>query len=318
MAPRGGELTPRSVLDMRRVDEPSPSAAVLRPVREHDADAVVSAYRAAWGDERPIDAGEIVSWIRNPELDPELMRVLERDGCVVGYGDIAVSDDVVAVEVAAPGCWDVFLTWAEETARAKGVPCVRVLLYNRSDAADVVAARGYRYWRSAYTMQIDFDADAPPDIESPPPPGIKLREYKESYFDALREALNEAFSADPFFEQATPARFREFYLNRRGFDPSLWVLAWDHDELVGFVLAFCEHLGDRTLGWIDSLGVRRAWRHRGIGQALLRTAFERLQGRGLRRAGLGVDAGNETNALRLYERAGMRAVRRADNWVLDV
>ena len=76
---------------------------MLRPLREQDADAVVAIYRAAWGDDRPIDAEEIASWARNPELERDLLQVLERDGRIVGYGDLAVSEDVVAVEVAAPG-----------------------------------------------------------------------------------------------------------------------------------------------------------------------------------------------------------------------
>jgi ribosomal protein S18 acetylase RimI-like enzyme len=33
---------------------------------------------------------------------------------------------------------------------------------------------------------------------------------------------------------------------------------------------------------------------------------------------LGVDAENETGAVRLYERVGMQVVRRQDNWVLEL
>jgi ribosomal protein S18 acetylase RimI-like enzyme len=96
------------------------------------------------------------------------------------------------------------------------------------------------------------------------------------------------------------------------------LLAWDGAELAGFVLAFPEHLGDVKLGWIASLGVRPRWRGRGLGESLLRAAFRELHAKGLRVVGLGVDSANETGALRLYERVGMRVVRRADNWVLDL
>jgi ribosomal protein S18 acetylase RimI-like enzyme len=64
--------------------------------------------------------------------------------------------------------------------------------------------------------------------------------------------------------------------------------------------------------------VRVPWRRRGLGEALLRSAFDALHARGFRRAGLGVDAENATGAVALYERAGMHVVRRADNWVLDL
>jgi ribosomal protein S18 acetylase RimI-like enzyme len=55
-----------------------------------------------------------------------------------------------------------------------------------------------------------------------------------------------------------------------------------------------------------------------LGEALLRAVFGELYSRGLRRVGLGVDAENETGALSLYKRVGLRPVSRGDNWVLDL
>ena len=60
------------------------------------------------------------------------------------------------------------------------------------------------------------------------------------------------------------------------------------------------------------IGVRVAWRRRGIGEALLRLAFCELYARGRRRVGLGVDAENTTGATRLYERVGMEVAWRDD------
>lgn len=136
--------------------------------------------------------------------------------------------------------------------------------------------------------------------------------------EPLRAALNEAFADDAFFHEATPGSFAAFYLGSAHFDPSLWLLARDGDEVAGFALAFPQAAGDPTLGWIESFGVRRRWRRRGLGSALLHLTFRALLERGLRRVGLGVDAKNETGAVDLYRRAGMRTVRRRDNWVLDV
>ncbi len=78
-------------------------------------------YRAAYGDQRPIDDAEVVAWCRNSELKPDWLRVLEEGDRIVGYGDIVVSGDTVAVDLAAPDHWDVFLEWAEDEARARGV-----------------------------------------------------------------------------------------------------------------------------------------------------------------------------------------------------
>ena len=50
---------------------------------------------------------------------------------------------------------------------------------------------------------------------------------------------------------------------------------------------------------------RRQWRKQGLGSALLTHSFALFQERGYIRAGLGVDASSLTNAVALYERAGM-------------
>lgn len=290
--------------------------ADLRLLREEDVDEVVAVYRSAFGAARPIDAEELRSWLRNPEVRPESLRVLEVDGRIVGYGDVSTDNGDVALEVAAPGRWETFLEWAEETARAENASRVRVLSYSGSELADAAAARGYRLWRSSCTMQLELD-DAPP-APARLPAGLEVQPYRRDDAEVLRSALNEAFAINPFFHEASPSYFREFYLGARGFDPSLWLLAWDESEPAGFVLAFPQRVGDTELGWVASLGVRPGWRRRGLGEALLRAAFRTLHARGLRAVGLGVDASNETNALRLYERAGMRVVRRGDNWALEL
>jgi mycothiol synthase len=285
-------------------------------LRESDADEVVALYRRAYGDARPINAAEIVSWVRNPEFPPGWLRVLEVDGQVVGYGDVWIDNDEVALEVAAPGHWRTFLVWAERTGRAERVSRVRTVSYGGRRLRDAAKRRGYRLWRSAYTMRIELGS-APPS--SPRlPPGIELRVYRRGDAEPLRTALNEVFADDPFFHEATPSHFRAFYLDRRGFDPSLWLLAWDGAELAGFALAFSERAGDLALGQVSSVGVRPRWRRRGVGEALVRAAFCVLHRRGIRAVELGVDAENETNAVRLYERVGMRVARRLDNWVLGL
>jgi ribosomal protein S18 acetylase RimI-like enzyme len=71
---------------------------------------------------------------------------------------------------------------------------------------------------------------------------------------------------------------------------------------------------DETVGWVEVLAVRRPWRRRGLGKALLWESFAALAGEGKRAVGLGVDAENTTGAVALYERVGMRVVRRTDRW----
>jgi mycothiol synthase len=290
------------------------AGSVLRPLSEADVDDVVSVYRAAWGEARPMDREELLSWIRNPAVQPGALRVLEVEGSIVGYGDVAVEGDAVALEVAAPEHWEVFLEWAEEIAHREKRNRVRVVSYAGDALAAVAASRGYELWRSNYRMRIDFQ-HAPSD--STFATSLDVRPYGDRDESALRSAMDEAFAVDPFFHQATEAHFREFYLHARGFDPSLWLLAWHGDELIGFVLAYPEYIGEQV-GYIHSLGVRPGWRGQGLGEALLRRAFWKLYERGVRTCVLGVDASNETGAVRLYERVGMRSVSKSQNWLLNV
>lgn len=288
------------------------SSSELRQLRDDDAAAVASLFKEAFGESRPLDAEEIRSWLRNDELKPEWLRVLEVDGRVVGYGDIWVDDDI-RLDVAAPGHWDVFFDWAESEARNRGIARVLAQFSQGHELEHVVVPRGYVYWRSSFTMEVDVEDPAPVAL----PSGLELRTFREGADDEpLRALLNDAFVEDPFWHNVSPSNFREFFLRARGYDPALWFLAWDGDHLAGFALTYPEHGGDQELGWVGTLGVGRAWRRRGLGEALLRTAFHGLHTRGLRRIGLGVDAENPTGALRLYERIGMQPIRRSDNWEL--
>ena len=51
--------------------------------------------------------------------------------------------------------------------------------------------------------------------------------------------------------------------------------------------------------------MRRPWRKRGLGEALLLHAFNEFYKRGMLTIGLGVDASNPTGATRLYQKVGM-------------
>jgi ribosomal protein S18 acetylase RimI-like enzyme len=96
------------------------------------------------------------------------------------------------------------------------------------------------------------------------------------------------------------------------FDPTLWFIAEDAGDIAG--LSLCRSERRPGVGHVGILGVRPRWRRRGLGLALLRHSFRELRARGRAKADLGVDGENTTGAVRLYERAGMRVVRRTDSY----
>jgi GNAT superfamily N-acetyltransferase len=98
---------------------------------------------------------------------------------------------------------------------------------------------------------------------------------------------------------------------QQSFDPSLWFVAEEGEEIVGVTL--CKTLARE--GWIDVVGVRRPWRNRGLGLALLRHALDEYYRRNVPKVALSMDAESITGAPRLYGRAGMRL---RENYVIHL
>lgn len=172
---------------------------------------------------------------------------------------------------------------------------------------------GYRHSRSFYHMLIEMDAPAP---EPEFPEGITLRTYNpaldaEAVYRAETEAFRDHFGhvEEPFEEGLKHWKHRR---EHDGFDPTLFFLALDGDEIAGVNFCRTHSQYDSEMGWVGSLGVRRPWRRRGLGLALLRHSFNEFYRRGKRKVGLGVDSQNLTGALHIYESAGMHVAQAED------
>jgi mycothiol synthase len=175
------------------------------------------------------------------------------------------------------------------------------------EAGALFAHEGYTPIRNFYRMRIYMTEEPPAPIW---PGGVTLRTLKsgeEVLADqrAVFAAVEEAF-ADHWGH--VPRAFESWIerVNREDFDPTLWHIAEEDGQIAGFSL--CRQTAET--GWLNTLGVRRPWRARGLGMALLLHTFGEFYRRGMPTVVLGVDAQNLTGALRLYERAGMHIAMR--------
>jgi ribosomal protein S18 acetylase RimI-like enzyme len=177
-------------------------------------------------------------------------------------------------------------------------------------APRLFSERGFERVRSFFRMVIDVRPERPrPEW----PVGAELRDLDpDRDGPALYDAELEAFADEWDYVPLGYEEWRERVFGRARFDPSLVPVVWAGDEVVAFSRNYPKRNGD--WGWIGTLGVRPAWRRRGLGLALLRESFRRFHGTGETTVALGVDTQNPTGATRLYERAGMRVLWQADVW----
>jgi ribosomal protein S18 acetylase RimI-like enzyme len=156
-------------------------------------------------------------------------------------------------------------------------------------------------------MRIEMDAPPPTPVW---PAGITVRSMIPNQEEAtVYRAFDEAFKdhyghVDVPFEEG----FEHFMHGIKAdaqHDPLIWFLAMAGDEIAGFSLCSSTTTEDPEMALVDRFGVRRPWRKRGLGLALLQHTFGEFYRRGTRKVGLGVDGSSLTGATRLYERAGM-------------
>lgn len=141
------------------------------------------------------------------------------------------------------------------------------------------------------------------------PPGIRIVPFSHKHSDAVRQAHNEAF-ADHWGSQSVDRIRWDEQLNRTASRPQWSWVALDAatSEVAGYAMSsvyeqdwVAQGFSD---GWTDRLGVRRAWRGRGVAKALLTASMHAFSEAGLSAAGLGVDSDNPSGAFHLYEGLG--------------
>jgi mycothiol synthase len=285
----------------------------LRPPRDEDFDAILALMNAAqlatFG-EADVTADEYRTWLTTPSVVPARdVRLLEQDGRLVGYVDTEEAstrwwcDLKIHPDADAHIVVPELIAWLEERV---GDGVLRVWTGANDDRMLGAFTRlGFVEHRHSYLMEIAL-GDAAREAAWPDGVGVRTIRPGEEHlaYDAMKEVWLDM--SDPLEE--TFEEWRHWTTARESFDPSLWFFAEARNEVAGF--SFCKRDdADPTAGHVAGLGVRRPWRRRGLGEALLLHSFAEFRKRGYGRATLGVDAASPTGATRLYERAGMRVYR---------
>ena len=260
---------------------------------------------------------------RQIDLEKDAWVVVAPDGSFAGCGwlwkALPGRSEFVAEHYVHPafrdGATDDALIDAIEgrVAELRGeMPCMSGLVLSSEDSdarrRASLRRRGYEHVRDFYSMRIDL---APGRAPARWPAGIAVRPIRAGIDDRAAHAASEdAFAEHYLFGSMPFDEWRVLTLDHDDCDPSLWLLAWDGDDVVGQVWAVARHEGGpAATAFVEDLSVRKPWRGRGLGRALLDEIFRLLGDRGCASVRLFVDVQNATGALRVYERAGMRQER---------
>lgn len=305
-----------------------------RPLRRDDAEALTRLINAVEeADEAPYRTAvaETEEKFDGDWHDPatDTLAGVDADGVLRAYAQVAAPPgDVRTIRAFLDGGVDplwrgrgvgrAVLAWsvgrgrqllARSTAPVPGRIAVHVQ-ESATSSARLLSAAGFRPVRYYDDMRRSL-ADPLPVVE--PPAGVSLVPWSDDLDEPVRLAHNEAF-ADHWGSE--PRSVEHWAQGRSMFAPTWSRVAVDEatGEVAGYLVSGRYEqdwaLNGYSFGYVDLLGVRAAWRRRGLAPALLVAAMSAYRADGIEYAALGVDTANPTGAHGLYERLGFEPYHR--------
>ncbi|MDR6439207.1 ribosomal protein S18 acetylase RimI-like enzyme [Paenarthrobacter nicotinovorans] len=317
-----------------------------RPATEGDLDNWAGLIARTAAVEHPVwyeKRGDLAHVLESRKNPPETSTVLglDTDGTARAYGRISKNpegDKATGMACVDPewqerGIGSAVLVWQEGQVRGRfaddqaaghtaAPPRLRIQTEEKHEhQATLLMGHGYRAVRWFNEMHRPL-SPGQPSAGLPVVPlgaGLELRTLDPVFFEPVRQAHNDAFrdhwGSEPRDEESWRFTIEEPTARH---DLSAVVLDSATGEVAGYQLSSFDaaSAADRgfTEGYTELLGVRRAYRGRGIAQALLADAMQRYTGAGMEVASLDVDSANPTGALELYLRMGYEPVNRSMTW----
>ncbi|MGZ4713436.1 MAG: GNAT family N-acetyltransferase [Acidimicrobiia bacterium] len=288
---------------------------------------VVQAHDIADFGEPDFTAADLLDdWLR-PRFDlaTDAWVVGGPTGRIVGYGYVWESqpdreleaDAYVLPEYAGRGLGGRLLEMIETRAGAiaSGRPMTLAVSVSRVNEGKrhLLVRRGFALARTVLRMRIDLTRQPDQTVETPT--GITIGPFDPADDAAVRVVWLDAYASHGRY---SPRRMNEWLESRfahPAYDPTLWRVAkTDRGEVLGAIVVF----DVQQTGYTSTVALRSDARGRGIGPALLRSAFAALRDRGQMRVLVSLDADTEPRIVSLYESVGMRIHERHDVFVKEL
>ncbi len=191
---------------------------------------------------------------------------------------------------------------------------LRLDFYDRgADAVALFEQFGFGLAFAEDEMERDLDQLVP---SAPPAEGMTLATWSTQRGAQFFAVYQDAFGDRPRFPHWSEETWRHNLTDYPDFRPDLSLLVLDGAEGVAFAICHVERERAEEpggTGYVDQMGVRPAWRRRGLGSALLWELMRRFKAEGLARAALSVDVNNHP-AQGLYQRLGFGWRRRRTSY----
>ena len=271
--------------------------------------------------------------LTNCDPDTDIL-IVEREGAVIGYARVEWRELTDGTRGFTSLCYlhpgqrrqgigQAMLGWCEARLAANAaslpdrasVPAVMQAFAFGADPGAVTLLERSGWTRQGHGFEmIRPTLDDIPDVAMPE--GLVVRPIGTDH--ASRRRVWDA-AADAFRDHRSEPEWTEedwgHFLGDQAQDPSLWVVAFDGDEIAGAILGKIDpaenaHHG-RERGIADVVFTRRAWRRRGLARALLARALVRLRDHGMTSAYLGVDGLNPNQAMTLYSSLGFEVASKS-------
>ena len=313
-------------------DAPKIPDFLFRRPNERDFEQIANVVNASWKadliDARISVEGVAQTWKYPQNFDPTKDAVVvERDGAVVGYGNVTWRQKPSNLRIYTHNAF-LLPKWRIDNLRREMVRLNEHRLqmieskhpdnlrkffeaYANSEPNDwkaILETEGYRASWFLFGM-LRSNLDDIPDL--PLPKGVEVRPVSQEDLKKIWDSAREAFRDGREFTEEKWSE--EEYIRRNEaptFDPELWQIAWEDDEVIGGVHNRIDKEENEALnrkwGHTEQIFVRRRWRNRGIAKALIAHSLRILAEHGMTEATLDVDTENPSGALRLYESLGFK------------
>ena len=265
-------------------------------------------------------------WTANYDIHQQLVYV-EMDGRPVGYFGYSWDAELdgkilffpfgmLLPEYWGSGIADLMLRYTEEKCRelAVGMPTEvekRYRMWKKKKAVAIVnflQENGYKIERYFNCMKRPINL---PLDEYPLPPGLEIRPVEPAHYRTIWDANWEAFKDHWGYTPPTEEMY-QVSLTDRYFQPHLWKVAWEGDQVCGMVHNFLDEeenrMYNRKRGYTEEISVLRPWRGKGVAKALIAESIRMFRGMGMDHTWLSVDSENLSGAHRLYESLGYAVV----------